>query len=112
MKKKISILFLAVVLFVGSAWAGQAADPDYWVNTCVGWNRDSDYVRLGFVHGWLRGIEAADRVTSEVILHNLWPTGWRIGAVVIEIDVYCRRTENRNLEVAEIIQRVAREKNK
>jgi hypothetical protein len=101
------ILFLASVLFVGSAWAAQ----DSARTTCEWWNSQPELTKLDFVHGWSRAVEAADRLMKG-IGYKLVPVGHRAGSVVIEINVLCERAENRNEDLGEIIQRIAKEKNK
>jgi hypothetical protein len=106
---KMSILFLLAVLFVGSV--GAAERPGAEAYSCVEWRYETNKTSL--LYGYLRGIEAADKLTSEVIMSELWPTGHRVGSVVVEIDAYCRALpQGPTVEIWDIIRRVAREKNR
>jgi hypothetical protein len=62
--------------------------------------------------GWLRGVEAADFLTSDVIMNRLWPTGHWVGSIVIEVDVQCRKPANNKQIVSVIIIELATEKHR
>lgn len=105
-------LILIAVLFTGSvAWTAERPGAGS-SGECAGWNKTPADVRTGIVLGWLLAIQAADALTKNTLIPHLWPTGHRAGSVVIEIDAHCARTENRGAEISEIIQQIAREKNK
>jgi hypothetical protein len=57
---------------------------------CVSWNAFSDTVRSGMVMGWLSGIQAADSQNDQEIMSKLWPSGHRVGSVVLEIIAECK----------------------
>jgi hypothetical protein len=101
-------LFLAIVLFAGSAWA-QAQDQ---LSHCTGWNRMNEGQRAAFVMGWVWGVDSANMLTKETIKPLLWPMGHRVGGVVIEIDLACERADNKNTDLSVIIMRIASEKNR
>jgi hypothetical protein len=102
------ILLAAALL---SAAVAGAAEPVPTTDTCGGWNSSHEHVRIGLVVGWLKGVEAADKLTSDIIIPELWQAGHRVGSVVLEIDVQCARIENRDAKVGHLIQAMAREKN-
>jgi hypothetical protein len=106
--------YLAIVLWFMFSAPTLAAerDPDRWVEECVGWNNFIEIEKSAWLVGWLRGIMAADNLTKDLIMPDLWPTGHRVGSVVVEIDVKCRRPENKNALLSDLIQVIAREKNK
>jgi hypothetical protein len=85
---------LWLVLLAASLWSsGQAFGQSQFSDDCAAWKITPDYVKSGIVMGWIRGIDAADALTSEEILSRLWPKGHRVGSVVTEINVSCRVPE-------------------
>jgi hypothetical protein len=113
--KILSIAVLLVLLLCGRGSAVAAQDdPDRFVYNCTEWNGigSTQLVKRAYLYGWLQGTEAADKLTKEVIMPDLWPTGHRVGSLELEIDVNCKRAENRNVEVGELIRRVSSQKNK
>jgi hypothetical protein len=99
-------LFILPLLLVNPAFADQS-DSDRSLETCAAWNKNTQNEKLAFVHGWLRGVEAADQITREEALSQLWPPRQRVGGVVIELDGLCRRDEYRNAEIQELIRSIS-----
>jgi hypothetical protein len=102
--KTLTILLLALFL----AAPGFAAENP---STCASWNRYHENSKTQFVHGWLRGAEAADNLTPDVIMSNLWPTDHRVGSVVIEMDVECEKPTSRNGSLSQTMIRIAKRLN-
>src|SRR5262245_55755496 len=100
------MIILAIWLFLGGVAAAQEGPL-----TCFDWSGWPPDWKHPFVAGWLEGTETADRLVTDTIMDRLWPTGHRVASVVVEIDVLCRRGENRKTRLGEVIQRIARDKN-
>src|SRR5262245_20649689 len=103
---------LCLLLLLGTSAMSAEDDPNRWIDTCVGWNVKGQAEKSAYVLGWLRGIEAADKLTGDVILSYLWPTGYRVGGVMIEIDVMCQKRENKDLTMEAIMKLIVAEKNR
>jgi hypothetical protein len=60
-------------------------------------------------HGWLMAVNAIQGIVKfdEITDQLVWPKGHRVGSVVLEINVACRKPENRNQNLADIIMIVS-----
>jgi hypothetical protein len=103
------ILFLAIVLFAGSAWAAEYETTGY---DCAAWTEMDEMARSTFLMGWHVGAKTADALAKGNIMPLLWPTGHRLGSVKIEIDVRCEKPENRSTHLGDIIMLIALQKNR
>jgi hypothetical protein len=109
-----NIVLLAVLLYGTSySMAATVDDPDRKrLMTCSSWyNSWSENQKVSFLLGWLEGVQAADKMTGDVILDRLWPKGHRVGSVKLELDVKCERMENFPKYFSDVLLQIIRELN-
>jgi hypothetical protein len=106
MNKTLSAIALSLAL------AAPVSAAEYKGVTCAtSWNGRSDAIQTATIVGWLSAIETADQLTNDEILSKLWPSGHRVGSVVIEVDIACERRENRERLLGAVISEIARRLN-
>lgn len=108
MKHGIASILLALYLFPAQLLDAAELDPVY---TCVGWLNRSDDAQVSLILGWLLAIQAADSMTSEAIMPQLWPSGHRVGGVQLELVVACQKRENRNRSIVILLVEIAKRLN-
>jgi hypothetical protein len=110
---KIITLLLYLVLVIPVTPAIAAEGSLVWVRTCAGWNMwnsDTAPERYAFILGWLMASETADDRLYVTTLGVMWPRGWRVGGMVVDVNVRCRYPENQNVGLEEIILKIVKEK--
>lgn len=106
-------LVIVVVLGLLIATRLQAAEPD--TDSCVNWNNFSVPMKHGIMFGFLIGIQASDAVNRKIgsdgTARQLWPQGYRVGGVVLEMDTRCAERDNRDRTITEVMFMIAMELN-
>ena len=93
-KVKRLILIVALVTWIGSAWAGDEEDPAKSA-TCGFWkimtvmDQSRSALRNTWVHGYLMGLVAMN-ARYRVAITELWPGSLTVDSVVAEINSSCR----------------------
>jgi hypothetical protein len=106
-KWTMTTLVLLAILVGGNLYGADGA------LTCTNWNSESRSSNVSLVWGWLEGLQAAlalSVTTSDQdndVISMLWPTGHRVGSVVVEMDVECKKTINRNQTVQQSLKNIA-----
>jgi hypothetical protein len=106
-KWTIGVLFFAAILSGGNLYGADGA------LTCANWNTENRSSNVSLVWGWLEGLQAALALSATTtdqdndVVSMLWPTGHRVGSVVVEMDVECKRTINRNQTLQQSLKNIA-----
>lgn len=82
-----------------------AAEVPHWSETCVAWKMRTETEKNHFLIGYLTGLETVDmtRGKDNKMLYYFWPRGFRVGGVVIELDVLCAKPENIDRRLGELV---------
>ncbi len=106
---------LAIVLLLGLLIVRplQAAETD--TDSCANWNNFSVPMKHGIMFGFLIGIQASDsvnrKIASDGTVRQLWPQGYRVGSVVLELDRRCDGRDNLERTITEVMFMIAMELN-
>ena len=106
---------LASILLLGLLIASrlQAAETD--TDSCANWNNFSVAMKHGIMFGFLIGIQASDAVNRKIgsdgAATQLWPQGYRVGGVVLELDTRCAGSDNLERTITEVMFMIAMELN-
>ena len=72
-------------------------------------------MKHGIMFGFLIGIQASDAVNRKIgsdgTARQLWPQGYRVGGVVLEMDTRCAERDNRDRTITEVMFMIAMELN-
>ena len=89
-------LALGTILFALSLNMGYAAEPELY--TCAYWPQLTPTFKAGYVFGWVGAMAAVDSIAKiqDDVGRFLWPKGYGVSSVVLEMDDACNKPENRN----------------
>jgi hypothetical protein len=89
--------------------------------TCADWNPLPEREKGMFIYGYSIGVEGGAAVAQSItrigkelgdeMEERLLPHQYRIGAIVLEVDVWCERFDNRTRDVGFVLGDIAQEKN-
>jgi len=110
---------LSVVLMVIALSAGIAHADEEAQLTCGTWKVWSYSEKASFLAGWVQATNTARSVArmyeDEQILSELefllWPQGYQIGSIIVEMDVECRNWEDRDQTLIESMLNISRKIN-
>ena len=107
--RKIALVVVLVAVFVPAAGAQEWPEGRF---TCKHWSRMTEMEKVFFVAGYMGGVESAAIISRDpFIVEALWPTGHRVGSVVIEIDVACKEDRFATAYLEVVIGAIAAKKN-
>lgn len=123
-KEEILVTKLVIILALVGLLAGPAIAGEPNLESCRYWNTLDNQIKTAFVFGWARGVKAAAILTDAIIKEvagsdlnfkmgpiidrTLWPSGLRrMGSMVIEIDTECKKPENHNEVLPEVIVNIS-----
>ena len=100
-------LALGTILLALSLNMGYAAEPQLY--TCAYWPQMTSTFKAGFVFGWAAAVDAVDSIAKiqENVGRFLWPKGYGVSSVVLEMDAACEKPENRNQNLADMMQTIS-----
>ena len=97
-------LALGTILLALSLNMGYAAEPVLY--TCTYWPQMTTTFKAGFVFGWAGAVDAVDSIATiqDNVGQFLWPKGYGVSSVVMEMDVACKKPENHNQNLGDMMK--------
>lgn len=93
-------LALGTILFALSLNMGHAAEPELY--TCAYWPQLTPTFKAGYVFGWVGAVDSIAKIQDNVG-QFLWPKGYGVSSVVLEMDDACNKLENHNQKLGDMM---------
>lgn len=95
------------VLLITVSGIGRAAETE--IKTCARWSSLPLEFKTAFVLGWIEAVNTVESLAKVDANVNqfLWPKGHRVGGVVLEMDIQCKKPANRTKSLADIMAMIS-----